>query len=214
MKGGARIAIGVGIGYVLGRTRKMRLAMALAGAGLSRQSEAKELLQRGRSLLDSSSELTKVTDTVKGELAGAVRAAAVNAASNRVDALNARLQHRGEEPQEDEDTGRAEDEDTGRADEDEDEYAADDEGDYADEEEPAEEEADEDEEEGEEQSAEEEEEEPPRRARPRTTTAARRRAAGSRKTDAPSGRSASSGSRRVRADAETAERAPVRRTGR
>ncbi|WP_063824965.1 hypothetical protein [Nocardia pseudovaccinii] len=96
MKGGARIAIGVGIGYVLGRTRKMRFALALAGAAMTRRSAGTpgDLLERGTSLLRSSPELTQITDTVKGELVGAVRSAAVTAASHRIDALNARLQQR------------------------------------------------------------------------------------------------------------------------
>ncbi|MFF3575068.1 hypothetical protein ACFYXQ_45770 [Nocardia jiangxiensis] len=94
MKGGVRIAIGVGIGYLLGRTRKMRFALTLAGAAMSRRTTGapSELLERGTSLLKSSPELTQLTDTVRGELLGAVRSAAVTAASNRIDALNARLQ--------------------------------------------------------------------------------------------------------------------------
>lgn len=99
MKGGTRIAIGVGIGYVLGRTRKMKFALSLAGAAMSRRSSGlpSELLERGSSLLRSSPELTQLTDTVRGELMGAVRSAAVTAASNRIDALNDRIQH-GAEP--------------------------------------------------------------------------------------------------------------------
>ncbi|MGW6421987.1 hypothetical protein ACWF82_04860 [Nocardia sp. NPDC055053] len=96
MKGGTRIAVGVGIGYLLGRTRTMRsaAALALAGAVMSRRSSdaPARLLERGASLLTSSPELTRLTDTVRGELPGAVRSAAVTAASNRIDALNARLQ--------------------------------------------------------------------------------------------------------------------------
>ncbi|MEU1981126.1 hypothetical protein [Nocardia sp. NPDC019395] len=93
MKGGARIAIGVGVGYLLGRTRKMRWALALAGAAMSKRSSgvAGELLEQGAASLKSP-ELTKITETVRGELVDAVRSAAVTAASNRVDALNARLQ--------------------------------------------------------------------------------------------------------------------------
>lgn len=93
MKGGARIAVGVGIGYLLGRTRKMRWALGLAGAAMSKRSTgvAGELLERGTSALGTP-ELTKITETVRGELLGAVRSAAVTAASNRVDALNERLQ--------------------------------------------------------------------------------------------------------------------------
>ncbi len=94
MKGGTRIAMGVGIGYLLGRTRKMRFALSLAGAAMARRNTGMpaELLERGTSLLKSSPELTQLTDTVRGELLGAVRSAAVTATSNRLDALNDRLQ--------------------------------------------------------------------------------------------------------------------------
>ncbi|MTE14602.1 hypothetical protein [Nocardia aurantiaca] len=94
MKGGTRIALGVGIGYVLGRTRKMRFALSLAGAAMARRNTGMtgELLERGTSLLKSSPELAQLTDTVREELVGAVRSAAVTATSNRLDALSARLQ--------------------------------------------------------------------------------------------------------------------------
>ena len=94
MKGGTRIAIGVGVGYLLGRTRKMRFALSLAGAAMARRSTGTpaELLERGTELLKSSSALTELTDTVRGELMDAARSAAVTAASNRIDALSERLQ--------------------------------------------------------------------------------------------------------------------------
>lgn len=94
MKGGTRIAVGVGIGYVLGRTRKMRFALSLAGAAMARRSTGMpaELLERGTSLLKSSPELSQLSDTVRGELMGAARSAAVTAASTGIDALNDRLQ--------------------------------------------------------------------------------------------------------------------------
>ncbi|WP_147471577.1 hypothetical protein [Nocardia stercoris] len=94
MKGGARIVAGVGVGYMLGRRRKMRFALSLAGAAMARRNTGMttELLERGTSLLKSSPELTQLTDTVRGELLGAVRSAAVTAASNRIDALSARLE--------------------------------------------------------------------------------------------------------------------------
>lgn len=96
MKPGARVALGVGIGYFLGRTKKMRVAMMLAGAGMTGKlpSNPQELLQRSASMLGSSPEINKITESVRGELVHAARAAAVTAASNRIDALNERLQSR------------------------------------------------------------------------------------------------------------------------
>ncbi|MEU5841010.1 hypothetical protein [Rhodococcus sp. NPDC047139] len=96
MKPGARVALGVGIGYFLGRTKKMRLAMMLAGAGVTGKlpSNPQEVLQRSASMLGSSPEINKITESVRGELMNAARAAAVTAASNRIDAINERLQAR------------------------------------------------------------------------------------------------------------------------
>ncbi|WP_433633906.1 hypothetical protein [Nocardia sp. CA-120079] len=221
MKGGARIAIGVGIGYVLGRTRKMRFALALAGAAMSRRSSGMpaELLERGTSLLKSSPELTQITDTVKGELVGAVRSAAVTAASSRIDALNARLQQRAIP---DAEQDRAESQEP-VSDEDEDERP---EGELAEEEsaeeEPAEDEGDEDEydEDDSDRTRDEYDEDSARTsARPRarrTRTATRRtgsrtadRAPGSAERKAPSARR-----RRSRVDTDEADEAPVRRTRR
>ncbi|NKY46123.1 hypothetical protein [Nocardia cerradoensis] len=95
MKGGTSIAVGVGIGYLLGRTRKMRFALGVAGAMMAKRSSdiPGELLERGTSLLKSSADLTQLTDTVRDELLGAARSAAVTAASNQLDSLNTRLQH-------------------------------------------------------------------------------------------------------------------------
>ncbi|MGW3483631.1 hypothetical protein [Rhodococcus indonesiensis] len=232
MKGGARVAAGVSIGYFLGRTHKMRLALMLAGAGLTGRlpSNPQDILKRGASMVGSSPELVKITDSVRGELMSAARAAAVTAASNRIDSLNERLQQRAagrpkaseEEPEEEEYAGE----------EPEDEYA---EGEY--EEEPAEEEYPDEEseeeetpeeeegapEEAEEEGAEEEEAPKPARRRP----AARRRTAESasrpktsraRKAKEPeeSGdedeEPAKPRRRSARAEASATGRAPVRRT--
>ncbi|WP_329409894.1 hypothetical protein OG563_45705 [Nocardia vinacea] len=207
MKGGVRIAIGVGIGYVLGRTRKMRLALALAGAAMARRSEGTpaDLLERGTSLLRSSPELTQITDTVKGELIGAVRSAAVTAASHRIDALNARLQQRAmPDPQEDRGDSREPDSDEDELPEDElpeDEPA---------EEEPAEDDEDEDEDD-------EDAERTSARPRPRRTRTAVRRT-GSRTSDRAPGsaerKAPSTRRRRSRVDTDDADEAPVRRTRR
>lgn len=96
MKPAARVALGVGIGYFLGRIKKMRVTMMLAGAGMTGKlpSNPQELLQRSASMLGSSPEISKITESVRGELVHAARAAAVTAASNRIDALNERLQSR------------------------------------------------------------------------------------------------------------------------
>lgn len=93
MKGGARVAMGVGVGYLLGRTRKMRLALMVAAAGATGTlgGSPRELLQRGLKQLSSSPELGKITESVRGELLDAAKAAAVTAASSRIESLSDRI---------------------------------------------------------------------------------------------------------------------------
>lgn len=94
MKCGARIALGVGVGYLLGRQHKMRLAMMLAAAGATGKlgGGSRELLTQGMERLSSSPELSKLTESVRGELVDTVKSAALHAATSRVESLNQRLQ--------------------------------------------------------------------------------------------------------------------------
>lgn len=207
MEGGARIALGVGIGYLLGRTRKMRFALSLAGAAMSRRGTggAGELLKRGTSLLDSS-ELSKVTDTVRGELLDAARSAAVTAASNRIDALNARLQQSAA-PEDEEDRGGRK---TRKTETDEDERAREP---RDDEEEPAEEDLED------ESPAEEEDEDDTERPATRTRTRRASPAKASRAGSRTSSRTSDTAERRTptprrRRARDEADEAPVRRTRR
>ncbi|MFD4406960.1 hypothetical protein ACFWPH_29760 [Nocardia sp. NPDC058499] len=187
MKCGMRMAGAVGIGYVLGRTRKMKFALMLAGVGLSGRGGPQALLERTTSAVGSSPELAKITETVRGELLEAARAAAVTAASNRIDSLNARLQHH---PDIGADLGgTTQAEDTG------------------DEDEPAEEA----------EEAEEAEPTPKRRAstRTRSTASASRGRTGERRVRTPARAAAAGTSRRRTTDGESSTGdAPVRRTGR
>ncbi|MGW0026318.1 hypothetical protein [Rhodococcus sp. NPDC003383] len=231
MKGGARIAAGVGIGYMLGRTHKMRLALMLAGAGLSGRlpGTPQELMKRGVSALGSSPELSKITESVRGELLGAARAAAVTAASNQIDSLNERLQQGGGLLRSKRST-KSEDEDY---EEPQDEYDEDEQGAYedeptdtADEEDTSDEDTD-DEGTGEEASGEEdtedvdsEEERKPAKKRPparrrtsesasstRSRSAPRRKKSDEDDEQAPKPRRRSS-----RTESSASGRAPVRRT--
>lgn len=118
MNSGARVAIGVAAGYLLGRTRKMRLALMIAGAGLTgaRGGSPSALLKRGISVLGSVPEVAELAETAKNELLGAAKAATVTAATKRVESLSGRLQDqiRGRSDEDTEDT--EEDEDTDSAD--------------------------------------------------------------------------------------------------
>lgn len=93
MANGAKVAMAVGAGYFLGRTRKMRLALMLAGAGLTGKipSNPSELAAQGLKSLGASADVTQLTEQLRGELLGAARAAALATATNRVNALNDRL---------------------------------------------------------------------------------------------------------------------------
>jgi hypothetical protein len=100
MRSGARVAMGVGAGYLLGRTRKMRLALMIAAAGANGTfgGTPRQLLQQGVKQLSASPELADIGKTVRGELLTATRSAALAAASRRVDAWSDRLQAGGGTP--------------------------------------------------------------------------------------------------------------------
>lgn len=107
MNTGLRIAGGVAAGYLLGRTRKMRLALMLAAAGLTGAwgGSPAALLKRGLSQLGSIPEVAELADTAKKELLGAAKTATVSAATKRVEAISGRMQdqlsgHSGEDDEE------------------------------------------------------------------------------------------------------------------
>jgi hypothetical protein len=227
MKSGTKMALGLGVGagYVLGRTRKLKLALLLAGGGMTGRlpGTPRELMQQAAGALGSSTELGKITESVRGDLIGAARAAAVTAAANRIEALNDRLQLPAPEPESDEEreeprrrarTARAESKQDEEPESDED---FEDEYDEYDEE-PEEDEEPEDEVEFEDESEDDDErvERAPtssRRRRPadEVSTSGRPRARSSR----AGGKNSSSPSRHTkRSEGATSDRAPVRRTGR
>src|SRR5258708_12062901 len=103
MRGGTQTALALGVGYVLGRRRKMRmttmLAVAAATGGLGGVGGG--ALRRGMKMLGStealgkiSPQLTEIVDTVRGDLLDAGKAAAVAAATNRIGSLTATLHER------------------------------------------------------------------------------------------------------------------------
>ena len=222
MKPGARIALGVGIGYVLGRTKKMRLALMLAGAGATGKLPAgpQDLLQRGSSALGSSPEITKITESVRGELVHAARAAAVTAVSNRFDTLNDRLQSRAEgdgaQARSDEEAGQPEYEDEYDESREADDYQGTGESDETGYTDTGEGDTDE------QDSGAEEEPEAERPAPQRRTTRTPSRPRASRNTKAPADNDAAGTEdappkprkRAAHSNASPSGRAPVRRTGR
>ncbi|MEY7971946.1 hypothetical protein AB8O38_08095 [Saccharomonospora xinjiangensis] len=93
MKRGAQTAAAVIAGYLLGRTKKMRLALMIAAAGATGKhgTNPTGLLRAGLSRLGESAELGKLTESVRGELLDSARAAATKAATSRVESLTQRL---------------------------------------------------------------------------------------------------------------------------
>jgi hypothetical protein len=105
MKGGAPVALAVGVGYILGRRRKMRMATMLAiGAatgGIGGLGPA--VLKRGAKYLGSTDlagdlgpAVTDIVSTVRGELLDAGKAAAAAAVTSRIDSLSENLHDRAE----------------------------------------------------------------------------------------------------------------------
>ena len=154
-----KIAAGVASGYLLGRMKKLRLAVMvgslLAGQRIATNPQA--LLAQGQKLAEQSPELQRLQEQVRDRLVEAAKGAAVASATQRLELMTRSL--RGDE-------------------QDDDEYE--DDGDYEDE--PEDEEYDEEPEE-EEPEDEEPEEEPQRRPRKRASSAASRAALGCRRTN-------------------------------
>jgi hypothetical protein len=92
VKCGARVALGVAGGYLLGRTKKMKLALMLGGMAAGRRAGGPgELLSRGTKLLDSSPELSRLVGDVRGRLLEAGKGAALAVATRQVEALTDRV---------------------------------------------------------------------------------------------------------------------------
>jgi hypothetical protein len=92
VKCGARVALGVAAGYFLGRTKKMKLAMMLGGMAAGRQAGGPgELLRTGAKLLNSSPELSRLTDEVRGRLLEAGKGAVLAVAARQVESLTDRV---------------------------------------------------------------------------------------------------------------------------
>lgn len=101
MKGGTRAALALGAGYLLGRNRRLRTATVLAVAAATGGGGG--AVKRGGKALAGSDALSKVvpqlggiTDTLRGDLITAGRAAATAAVSSRVESLSDSLHDRAE----------------------------------------------------------------------------------------------------------------------
>lgn len=89
-----RIALAVGLGYVLGRRRKLRWALTLGSAAAAgRLSRDPQLLRQGLAKLTSGAGLGQLSG-LTGPLAQAGRMAATAAVSHGIDSVGGRLRQR------------------------------------------------------------------------------------------------------------------------
>lgn len=101
---GTQTALALGVGYVLGRRRKLRLTMMLAAAAAASGGLGDVgggALKRGVKTLGStealgkvSPQLAEIVDTVRGDLLDAGKAAAMAAVTNRIGSLTDTLHER------------------------------------------------------------------------------------------------------------------------
>src|SRR5258707_6985286 len=104
MKGSTRAAVALGVGYLLGRQRKLRTATVMAVATAAGGTSVGGLvMRRGAKMLVSSGVMDKVppqvgdlVDTVRGDLLLAGKGAATAAVSSRIDSLTDSLHGRAE----------------------------------------------------------------------------------------------------------------------
>jgi hypothetical protein len=93
-----RVMLAVAGGYVLGRTKKMKLAIMLAGmaSGNKLARDPAQLLQHGARLVQSSPQLSALSDQVRGRLIEAGKGIAVAVVSKQMESLSDRLSERTE----------------------------------------------------------------------------------------------------------------------
>ncbi|WP_246868467.1 hypothetical protein [Saccharopolyspora sp. ASAGF58] len=95
MKSGPQIALAVAVGYALGRSRKMKLAITAAGMLAGRRfADPKELLAKGGKLLGASPEVQKLTGQARERLLDAAKSAVLAAATSKIESLGDSLTER------------------------------------------------------------------------------------------------------------------------
>src|SRR5690606_39798737 len=89
---GSKVFLAVAAGYALGRTRKMKLAITIAGllAGRRIATDAKELLRQSVHYLESSPELQSALQQLRGQLVDAGKAVATARSEEHTSELQSR----------------------------------------------------------------------------------------------------------------------------
>ncbi|MGZ4477841.1 MAG: hypothetical protein ACXVW2_04460, partial [Nocardioidaceae bacterium] len=98
MSAAAKIAVGVASGYLLGRTKKLKLAITVGSmlAGQRIATDPKGLMKQGAKLVESNPELSKLSDQIRSQLFEAARAAAMATATSRMNGLSDAIRDRSE----------------------------------------------------------------------------------------------------------------------
>jgi hypothetical protein len=104
MKGSTRAAVAIGVGYMLGRRRKLRVATVMAVAtAVGGTTVGGMILRRGTKYLSSTDAIGKlapqageIVDVLRNDLISASKAAATAAVNSKVDALTDSLHERAE----------------------------------------------------------------------------------------------------------------------
>src|SRR6478736_7094225 len=129
MSATTKIAVAVASGYLLGRTKKMKLAITVGSmlAGQRIATAPGGLLKQGSELLEKNPELQKLQEQITGRLFEAAKGAAISQATSRLEGFSDSLRRRGgdvegevldedededeydEEPEEYDEAGEAED---------------------------------------------------------------------------------------------------------
>lgn len=93
---GTRVAAATALGYVLGRSKKLKLAIAVGGAlaGKRLAGDTRGLLQRASDGIDANERLSGLSSEARKQLVEAGRSAAMSVATHRVDAISDALRER------------------------------------------------------------------------------------------------------------------------
>ena len=96
MSAPTKLVLGVAGGYLLGRRKKMKLAITLGSmlAGQRIATNPRGLMQQGMKLVESNPELSKLSDQVRSQLFDAARAAAIATANSRMDGISDAIRQR------------------------------------------------------------------------------------------------------------------------
>src|SRR5689334_13146543 len=93
MSAATKIGLGVASGYLLGRTKKLKLAITIGSmlAGQRIATSPQGMLKQGSELIDKNPELKKLQDQITGRLFEALKDAAITTATSRLESMNSRL---------------------------------------------------------------------------------------------------------------------------